>query len=198
MTNILTAEVAICGTRPLLWHVFGPEALPLEKQERTGVAGNDPEEWRETFTATKDGQLYLPATYVFACVREGSKNIKSGRGSIMFKVAATLQVTDDIVLVDRWMPTGGTDPAQNDREAPVYLDVCGVRNPATKARNVRYRVAASKGWKAAFHLLWDKTVVSRAEMESAVIDAGRLAGLGDGRSVGNGRFAIESFQVLDA
>jgi len=40
----MIAEVSIEGLRPLLFHVFGPEALPLEKQERTDVTGNDPEE----------------------------------------------------------------------------------------------------------------------------------------------------------
>lgn len=54
-TNIVTAEVSIVGTRPFLFHKFGPEALPLEKQERSGVAGNNPDEWRKTFWYTKMG-----------------------------------------------------------------------------------------------------------------------------------------------
>lgn len=44
MGNILNATVSIKGIRPLLWHAFGPDAIPLEKREKTGVAGNDPEE----------------------------------------------------------------------------------------------------------------------------------------------------------
>lgn len=194
MGSILTAEVEIRGTRPLFWHAFGPEALPLEKQERTGVAGNDPEEWKKTYLATADGRLYLPPTYIFACVRDGARYTKKGRGSIQAAVAATLQIEDDLVLTDRMLPAG--EPPR-DPTAPVFLDVRGVKNPATKSRNVRYRLAASSGWLATFHLLWNKTVVSRGEMEAATGDAGLLCGLGDGRSIGMGRFEVVRFNVTE-
>lgn len=194
MGNILTARVAIRGTRKLLWHHFGPDAIPLEKQERTGVAGNDPEEWRKTVLTTSDRQLWMPGTYAFACVRDGSRNIKKGRGSIQPAVSSTLQVQEDIILVDRHLPE---EPIPTDPTAPVFLDISSVRNPSTKARNVRYRIAASAGWSCEFGLEWDRTVVSRGEMEAAVIDAGRLSGIGDGRSVGFGRFAVEGFQVSE-
>lgn len=194
MGSLLTAEVEIRGTRPLFWHAFGPEALPLEKQERTGVAGNDPEEWKKTYLATSDGRLYLPPTYIFACVRDGARYTKKGRGSIQATVSATLQVEDELIFTDRVMPDG--EPPR-DPTAPVFLDVRGVRNPATKSRNVRYRVAASSGWTATFHLLWNKTVVSRNELESATNDAGLLCGLGDGRSIGMGRFDVVRFDVAD-
>lgn len=206
MSNILKAQVTIRGMRPLIQHRFGPDALPLEKQERTGVAGNDPQEWRKTCMVTKDGQLFILPTYVFSCFREGSKNTKKGRGSIMPAVASTLQVTDDFILIDRYFPNfpnghsfdvATVDAPPNDLTAPVFLDVCGVRNPATKARNVRYRIAAGTGWRASFHIVWDKTIVSRDQMQAVAIDSGRLVGLADGRSVGYGRFEIESFNVQD-
>lgn len=206
MSNIVTATVSIRGSRPLIQHRFGPDALPLEKQERTGVAGNDPQEWRKTCMVTKDGQLFILPTYVFSCFREGSKNTKKGRGSIMLAVASTLQVTDDFILIDRYFPNfpnghsfdvSTVDAPPNDLTAPVYLDICGVRNPATKSRNVRYRVAAATGWRTSFSIVWDKTIVSRAQMEAVAIDSGHLVGLGDGRSVGYGRFEIESFNVTD-
>jgi hypothetical protein len=206
MSNILQAKVSIRGTRPLIQHKFGPDALPLEKQERTGVAGNSPDEWRKTCMITRDGQLYILPTYVFSCAREGAKNTKKGRGSIMLLVAATLQVQDDFILLDRYFPNfpnghsfdvDTVSAPPNDLTAPVYLDICGVRNPATKARNVRYRVAAGTGWKTSFTLLFDKTIVDRKQMEAVMIDAGHLVGLGDGRSVGYGRFEVESFQVQD-
>lgn len=196
MGNILQAKVTIKGVRPLLWHHFGPDALPLEKQEKTGVAGNDPEEWRRTVMATKDGQLYVDGSYVFACIRDGAKFIKKGRGSIQALVAATLQVTNDRVLIDRWLPENIAE-LQNQADEPVYLDVRSVRNPSTKARNVRYRVAASLGWKATFEITWDKTIVSRNEMLAAITDAGRLCGIGDGRSIGFGRFGVEDVEITE-
>jgi hypothetical protein len=104
MSNIVRACVKIKGVRPLLLHRFGPDALPLEKQEKTGVAGNDPEEWRKTALTNKDGQIYLDPSYVFACIRDGARYTKKGKGSIQSVVSATLQVLDDVVLIDRYLP----------------------------------------------------------------------------------------------
>jgi hypothetical protein len=73
-----------------------------------------------------------------------------------------------------------------------------VRNPSTKARNVRYRIAAAPGWSLGFTIQWDRTIVSRSEIESVCTDAGALVGLGDGRSIGFGRFVVESFVVCNA
>jgi len=186
---MLTAKVAIRGIRPLLWHSFSKDTIPLEKQEKGGVAGNNPDEWRSTYLATEDGQLYLQPTYVFGTFRDGAKYTKTG---LQKKVAATLQVLDDRVLVDRFVPDGDlpVDPA-----ADVYIDIRGVVNPETHRRNVRYRIAASPGWKVKFGIIWDETIVDRKLMHSVAIDAGRFVGLGDGRNVGFGRFEVEKFTV---
>jgi hypothetical protein len=40
--------------------------------------------------------------------------------------------------------------------------------------------------------------VDRKQMEAAARDAGAFVGLADGRSMGNGRFEVESFEVLSA
>jgi hypothetical protein len=191
MGNILTANVQIKGLRAMLWHAFGPDAIPLEKREKTGVAGNDPVEWTRTVLMTKERQLYLLPTYIFGCLRDGAKHTKKGKGSIQAVVTATLQVMDDRILVDRFVP----DPPTPDSDQPVYLHISSVRNPATKARNVRYRVAANAGWSLAFNIMWDKTIVSRNEIEAVIHDAGALCGLGDGRSIGFGRFIVDSFTV---
>lgn len=195
MGNLLTAKVTVEGVRPLLWHAFGPDAIPLEKQERTGVAGNDPQEWKRTVLASKTGQLYLKPTYAFGCIREASRYTKSGgKGTFMKAMSATLQVTDNMLLVDRWLP----EELTTDETELVYLDIQSVRNPQTKGRNVRYRVAASSGWHVSFNLLWDKILVPRSVMENIIIDAGTLVGLGDGRSIGFGRFQVVGFELADA
>ena len=193
MSNILTAQVSIRGVRPFLWHAFTPAAIPLEKQEKTGVAGNDPEEWRQTVLTTKERQLYLEPTYIFGSLRDGAKHVKKGRGSIQSLVVATLQITDDRILLDLFLPTD--DQLTTDPEQPIYLDIRSVRNPNTKGRNVRYRIAAARGWTLTTAIQWDKTIVSRGEMESTCIDAGRLVGLGDGRAIGFGRFEVTRFEI---
>lgn len=205
MSNIVKAKVTIKGVRPLLQHRFGQDALPLEKQEKDGVAGNSPNEWRKTALVTKDGQLYLEPTYVFATIRDGAKYTKKGKGSIQSAVSATLQVLDDVVLIDRFFPgfpnghafdLQTVEPPPDGKDEPVYLDVRSVRNPSTKGRNVRYRVAASPGWVITFSILWDKTIISRPEMHAVVKDAGVFTGIADGRSIGFGRFTVESFEEV--
>jgi len=192
--NIIRATVTIRGERALLWHHFGANVLSLEKQEREGVAGNDPSEWKRTVLLTKKGQLYVEPEAIFSCLRDAAKFTRRGKFSIQGAVAATLQVDDPWVPIDRFLPK---TKLTTDRWKPVYLDVRSVKNPNTRNRNIRYRVATSRGWKATFHLIWDKTIVSRNEMKAVAIDAGRLIGLGDGRAIGNGRFEIKSFTVND-
>ena len=203
--NILRAKVSIVGTRVLLIHKFGPEALPLEKQEMSGVPGNNPDEWRKTMMLTKDGQLYVDPSYMFSSIRDGAKYTKRGRGTIQSNVAATLQVADDRVLIDRWIPgfPNGSicDPASmemppTDDSELVYLDVRGIRNPSTKSRNVRYRLACSKGWRCSFTIEWDRTIVDRNQMQAVLIDAGKLSGIGDGRSIGYGRYMVAAFEII--
>jgi hypothetical protein len=173
--------------------MFGPEALPLEKGERTGVAGNDPEEWKRTCMVTPDGQLYVRGTYVFGMLRDAARHTRKGKGSIQAMVAATLQIEEDRILLDRFLPKEGPS---TDMTQLVYIDVTGVRNPSTKARNVRYRLAASPGWNVQFTILWDRTIVSREQMRAVLTDAGTLVGLADGRSVGYGRFEVLKFEEL--
>ena len=205
--NIVTAIATIRGTRPLWWHWFGPDAIPLDdRREKTGKAGNDPETWRRTTLVTKDGQLWMPGTYAFPVTREGARYTKKGRGSIQLDVIATLQILTDRILVDRWMtgyPNGNTcdltkiDPPPQDPEQSTYLDVRMVRNPSTKGANICYRVAASPGWSCSFEIQWDKTIINRAQMEACIIDGGKLSGIGSGRKVGMGRFELISLEIKE-
>lgn len=195
MGNLLISHVTIEGTRPLLWHSFGVDAIPVSgKRERTGVAGNDPDEWRRTVLITPERQLYLPASAIFGCLRDGARFTRKGRGSIQPALVATLQVLHERVLIDRFLPP---EPLPTTEDALVFLDIRSVRNPATKGRNVRYRVAASPGWQATFAVRVDRTVISRSELEAVVIDTGRLVGIGSGRQIGLGRFDVRSFEVRE-
>jgi hypothetical protein len=194
MGNILTAHIAITGTRPLLWHSFGLDTISLTKRERSGVAGNDPEEWRKSVLTTPEGKLYLPGTYFFGCLRDGARHTRRGRGSVQADLIATLEIVSERAEMEgRALP----DPITTDPAQSIYLDVRSVVNPTTKRRNVRYRVAASAGWRATFTITWDKTVISRSEMEAVALDAGRLIGIGNGRKIGMGRFTVTSFDLAE-
>lgn len=220
--NIVQVHVHLRGIRPFLQHKFGPDALPLTPREKSGVAGNNPEEWRRTCMVDAHGRLYIDSTYIFAAVREGGRYIKSGRRTMLAAVAATLQVLDDpIFFSNRFWPgytvdgqtvvqtrhdaAGESDnpfdpqtaiaPSQ-DPNQPVYLDIRGVKNPSTRARNVRYRVACAPGWEVVFTIAFDKSIVSREQMQSALWHAGKLVGIGNGRTIGMGRFDVVSFEPV--
>ncbi len=206
MSNIVTVRARIIGSRPLFWHKFGRDALPLEKREKTGVAGHDPEEWRRTTLTDKSGQMYLDPSYIFATMREGARmgGHKVGKSGAIYAVQATLQITENRVMIDRFWPgypngqtfeAASVEPPPEDDDQPLYIDIRGVKNPNSKGRNIRYRVAASPGWSADFGLLFDKTVVATEMMHSILIDAGRLVGVGNGRTIGMGRFEVDRFVV---
>lgn len=195
--NLNKVKVKIKGTRPLLWHHFGPETISLDRgTKREGVAGNDPTEWQRT-VLQDDGRLYVEPSYIFGCAIAGAKFTKKGRGTLQSTVAATLQVEDGKIFTDRTLPegiyNGNAQDYYNADKLPTYVDVRGVKNPATKARNVRYRVAASPGWEMEFTLVYDKTIVSKNEIQAIMNDAGALVGLGSGRSIGFGRFEVIDF-----
>lgn len=193
MSNIARVRITVKGTRPFLQHWFGPDAIPLEGREKTGVAGNDPEEYKRTCMVTPEGQLFFYGTYCFGTIRDGARHAKKG---VMSKVQATLQIEDDLVLLDRFMPRG--EPKPNAFNDDVYIDVRMVRNPTTKARNIRYRLATRPGWTCSFTIYFDRTVVPREVMKSIVIDAGKLEGFASGRKIGMGRFDLLKWEELDA
>lgn len=192
--NQLQAEVLIRGIRPLLWNHLQPSESFGKRRERGGTAGNDPTEWQRNVLITDDRQLYLLPTHIFGCLRDAAKYTKRGRSSLISPIASTLQVQNRQILVNRYLPE---EPirASEEIEQDVYIFMSVVKNVATRGRNIRYRVAAAPGWQCSFTLLWDKTIVSRQEMEAVAIDAGKLVGLADGRSIGYGRFEIIEFHV---
>jgi hypothetical protein len=97
MANVLRAKVVIEGYRPYFWHFFGADAIPLEKQEKTGVAGNDPESWKKTVLYRKDDRkLLIMPTQIFRCLRDGARHTKLGKGSLQPKVEATLQCIEGL------------------------------------------------------------------------------------------------------
>jgi hypothetical protein len=204
MTNIIQAKVRIEGIRTLAIHSFGVDSLPLEARERSGVAGNDPSEWERTVLMDESRQLYLLPTYAFSCLKAAGKTLRRGKSNLSAPIASTLQILDDrIYLTREGAPVKLPDPPKlieagkvsTELLPPAYIEVIGVRNPSTKARNIRYRAALKPGWQCDFTLLWDKTVVDRSAMELCCINSGQLVGLADGRGIGYGRFNVLNFEV---
>lgn len=133
-------------------------------------------------------------------MREGGKYTKDGRrGTLKAKIAAALQVEDERVEFqgDQYC-INGEDPPVNDESVPVFIDKRPVKNPATKGLNMRYRVAVNKCARATFTVAYDDSVLSKNEIEAVLKDSGTLVGIGDGRSIGKGRFKVIETKLLDA
>ncbi len=200
MSNILQAKVEVVGIKPFLFHAFGREAIPLQKGERTGVAGNDPEEWKRTVLFANKGELYIRPDYVFGCLSNGAKYTKKGKGSIQAILSSTLTILDNKIFFGQSIPNFNghlPDTMPEDDTLPVYLDVRGSINPTTRGRKIVYRVAVNTGWQLSFSIAWDKTVVDRNTMHAVIIDSGKFCGLGSGRKIGYGRFDVKSFEVQE-
>ena len=76
--------------------------------------------------------------------------------------------------MDRYLPeTPLFYSEEADELVYVFMSITGGMSKKG-SKNVRYRVAAASGWQCQFLLHWDKTIVSRNELEAVAIDAGKL------------------------
>ena len=191
--TISTVEVKIKGIRPLLFNNFSIESIPLKRTTKSGVAGNNPEEWKSSFCTTEEGQLYFEPSYIFSCLRSGGKYIPKSRGSMESDVAATLQVLSEKILLNRYVKCKESITSNSANE--VYIDIRPVSRRGVK--NIRYRLATMKGWESNFLLSWDSTLISIEQLHAICIEAGSFAGLGDGRKIGFGRFEVLSFELMN-
>jgi hypothetical protein len=181
-------------TREYLYHNPADTVLDGGRKVKTGTAGNDPEEWKGTYCATKEGFLYIKPEQLFGCMREAGKFTKKGRATVKNDIAATLQIEEPRVLINKKI---GTDPIPvNDPDAPLYVDKRPVKNPATKGLNMRYRLAVPPGTEFVFHMTYDNTILNANIVSSVLHDAGTLVGIGDGRSIGKGRFEVVSCDLV--
>lgn len=196
---LTTAKIQAKGIRPLLFHAFREEVLTQTKKKASGTVGNNPEEWKQTVQMDSDRRLFVTHLNLFAMIKNAAKHTKIGRGTIKDKVGATLQVPQRNYFLtfegkDLYVPDD--QDLNRDEEKPVFLHVCSVKNPATKGRNMRYRIAANIDWELEFLITWDERVVSKDMMVGVIEDAGVLEGFMDGRNIGYGRFEMKAFEVL--
>lgn len=185
----ITAKISIQGIKPILFHTFPIEVLS-EKQSKTGQ-----DEWKSTVLMDHNRQLYVMGTYVRNAICDGGKEIKVGKGNLSKKISSTLEVDEINVLLDDLFVPEEENLLKISTEK-VYLDVRSVVNPATKGRNLRYRIAAAAGWKCSFNISWDDYIASKEQVKTCVENGGAFQGIGDGRKIGFGRFKLISFEVV--
>lgn len=196
---MLKAKVHIYGIKPILFHKFNIEVLTQLSKKKSGSSGNNPEEWKTSFFH-EDGKIYMPGDYIFSNLKNASFHTKIGRGSIQKTWVSAVQVLTDKVFLNRemfadWENKGAVDLVTlQNTDLPVYVDIRMVDNPNTKGKNVRYRVACSPGWECSYELLIDDTLISKEIVKKVVEDAGKLIGIADARTLGYGRFKVETLE----
>lgn len=187
------ATFTIKGTTPFLYHKFNVEEISNKAKVKTGSAGNNPEEWRTTVW-NEGKKLFLPGYYFFSSICAGAQYVKQGRGSIAKKLAGCMLILSDKCYLNRELDKEINElefaDVPKDSSKPVYLDIRGVKNPATKGKNVRYRLGMCPGWQTSVELEFDDTVISKEEMQRALEAAGKFSGIGDARLIGYGRYEI--------
>jgi hypothetical protein len=195
------ATYKLIGIKPLLFHAFRPEVVetPRHKTSKTGQAGINKEEWKETLFS-EGTKLYIPDTYFFAFLRSGGSFIKVGRGTIKNKVIACITIPEmRYYFSNRKLPKDvenmENEDLSSDPTKPLFLHVSGVTNPATKGRNVRYRLGLGAGWEIESSVVWDDSIVSKEQMQDAVEAAAAFSGMADGRNTGYGRCRVENFNI---
>ena len=190
----ITAKISIKGTKPILFHTFPIEVLTSGKT-KSGSTGKDEEEWKTTVLMTGNRQLYVMGCYLVGSIKSAGKLIKVGKGNMMKKIESCLECSQDIILLDDLFVPSEDQITKSSLDA-VYIDVRSVVNPATKGRNLRYRVAAKSGWELSAVIQWDDSIVSKETMKECVTNAGLYEGIGDGRRIGFGRFALMAFEMI--
>ncbi len=190
---MLQAHVKIKGVKPILFNRFNIEKITDTSRIKSGTKGSDTEEWRQSFF-DQDGKLYMPDSYIQACLKNGSVYTKVGRGTLKKTWISAVNIMDEKIFLNRSMPKDweeiSTKDFPMDTSVPVFLDIRMVVNPNTKGRNIRYRIGCSTGWECSFNLLIDNTLLSKDQASKVIEDAGRLEGLADGRTLGYGRYEI--------
>lgn len=192
-------SVTLVGKKPIIFHKFNIECLQQMSKIKSGTAGNNPDEWKDSFYHN-DGKIYIPSSYLNAALKNGATNTKVGRGTLQKTWISAVQVEEEQIYFDREIFDGWKDMSiedvPKDPTNPVYVDIRMVANPNTKGRNARYRVALSVPWEISFHLEVDDTIVSYQQVKKVVEDTGKLQGIADARTLGYGRFELQEFQEV--
>lgn len=195
MKNI---EFKIIGKTAFLFNKFNIENVSNKSKVKSGSAGNDPEEWKLKCIA-EGKNLYLPGYYIFSCLSEGGNYVKEGRGSIKKKLMGCLLINTPKFYLNYELPKDideiETEDLSKDSSQKIYLDVRAVKNPMTKGKNVRYRLAMCPGWSTNVIAEWDDTIISKENMKQVIESAGKFVGVGDARLLGYGRFTCEDVKI---
>lgn len=185
------------GIRPLLMHSdrladpLDPSTKALRAlTNRTAKKDMDVEEYAEKVGRVEfegglyfDNKLgpYIPGNTIRAVMREAGKLTKHGKS-----IERGLQPPDDIAL-----NYTGPRSIKGLWEAPDRAFVDRRSIGVMGKRVIRTRPRFNSPWSIVVELEFDETILGMDQIRAIAINAGRFCGIGDGRSIGFGRFTVE-------
>jgi len=193
-----TYEIEIEGLSSMLHH--GGQAIGMDDDSGRKKGGaaikGDPDEWRKTIYFDEDAGVFLPSINVESCLIEASKNFKvTGRATATKYFKSSVSITEEMLP---FYVNGKIikDLEQVDRgEGGASVFKMGVKNPATRMRNTRYRARFDK-WSSKFRVLvLADDYIPMNRLKEVIEYAGMYVGLGDFRPR-FGRFLLKSIKKV--
>ena len=185
-----TLKVRIKGARPLVMH-NGQTADPLNRfskqmKEISGKRKKTDEdyaemsriEWHAGLYVDDNHRLVLPSTVVEASIIDGAKKSKLGKA---FKSSVFVNDDAEVAIEKKY------GKAEELWDYDEFRDVRGVRIGQSRVMRTR---PIFRNWAAEFEVLFDDEQVNQSEVMRAIVDAGRISGVGDFRPK-FGRFEVE-------
>lgn len=174
-------SVSITGVSPLLMH-NGQTADPLNKfskamKEVSGKRKKTDEdyaelsriEWLAGLYVNESEKLILPSISLEAAIIDGAKKSKLGKA---FK--SSVFVNDDAVLNIGTKYKVASELWKNE----AFRDVRGVRIGQSRVMRTR---PIFREWSSSFVVMYDDEQVNLGDVQRALVDAGRISGVGDFR-----------------
>lgn len=180
---MITVEVWIEGTTPMLQHRATEEALSGKTRSNNPTGDENPRDTAERTVYRLQGmmQLALPGSAISRMLREagGSHKAKGSRKSLKYIVPAAVLVLDE--LYGLYM---------NDRKTPVKdyeVYSVPVTIPATKGRVMRHRARFNE-WSCKVRLRINEKILEEKMVRQLMTEGLAQIGLGDYRPEKGGPF----------
>ncbi len=183
-----TFSITIQGISPLLIHRYAVNSKtnPIEYDE----------EWKKTTYINDQGHVFMPSVNIQACMFNGGKSIKKGRGSMAKFVYSSciLETISPEILLDK-KPISLADIERNN-----WLNTTGA--VVGTGRIDRIRTELPPGWEISFDLTLMSNMIAGKEIKEVLENAGFVAGLGDTRPSSPkkpgsyGRFEVTRFESV--
>ena len=181
MTQPYAAKVVIEGTAPLLFHRWNVEAVAEKAKAAKGSRAKKEDNVESYVYRDERGHLCLPGEYFRQSVIHAARYVQDPRSPR--KSAMDLFKAGLLVL---------TDLASLGKDTWDFID----QRRVTVQRNglTRHRPAMHRGWKATFEMqVILPEYITRDILGAAMLNAGRLVGIGDFRPT-YGRFQVVEFK----